>query len=472
MNTLRRAVTLPLATLGLLVACAGDGPTKPPPGLTVNGSVRDRYGEPISGATVLVRGESPVTTAADGRFSLSGVAVPYDISVVVRSQGWVYKGLSRSDPTLIGSFDPTGATQTATITGTVPPAAPVTSVFFVGGPTVVGAGPADPTTGQFSITVSWIGSTASQAGVLYLLRWQPQPVGDVGVVPASYSGYASKPLTISAGGTFSGNDFAASDMIDPPEQSIAVSVSVPAGSPPQGYTLNSRALDLEFGGAHVEWVQVSHPNEIPYGIIPNPFTYTVPAIAGVVFSVYADAYESHHGWTHFFKRDIPGNSTGVVVPLEETPHLLAPADGATAIDATTLFSWSQGGGTGVNIFSVIPDDAANPKVYVLTTAAEATLPDLAGTGVRWPAGAGYHWFVERDFPLASVDEAAGDRFWNPLAGDLGWTGSELYAFTTRTAAGAPVRGSAVSPSVDAAAGLVRRGSLILRPGPTANGLER
>jgi len=466
MNTPHTVGTLALAGLGLLLACGSDSPGTGPNGITINGVVRDPVGEPINDAVVLVPGKSPVTTAADGRFSIPDITPPYDIEVFVRSENTVeiYKGLNRSDPILDWWVSDAGPTQTATISGTVPPANPVTTVFFVGvGPTVVGGGNADPTTGRYTFTVSWHGSTTSHAGVLYLLRWQPQPVLHVGTVPASYNGYASKPLTITAGGTFAGNDFAASEVTDPPEQSITVSVLVPAGSPPQGFTLNSQALDLEFGEGHVEWTQVSKPSEIPFGIIPNPFTYTVPAIAGVVFGVYADAYQSDHGWTHFFKGDIPGNSTGVIVTLEEPSHLLAPADSATAIDATTLFSWSQGGGAGVNIFQVIPDDAAKPSLYMLTSATDATLPDLAGTGIRWPAGASYHWFVERDFPLASVDEAAGDWYWNGDFGERGWTSSEPHSFTTKAVAGAALSGPMVSPNARGAEGLGRPRRLMLRP---------
>jgi hypothetical protein len=473
MNALRGSATLAVVSFGLMMACRDDCCTPPPPspsGVTINGVVRDPVGEPITDAVVLVPGKGSDTTAADGRFSIPDVMPPYDIEVFVRSQNTleVYKGLTRSDPIIDWWTGDAGPRQTATITGTVPPSSLVSSVFFVGGPSVVGLGNANRTTGQYSITVSWNGSTTLHSGVLYLLRWQPQSLGDPGVVPVSYDGYASKPLTISAGGTFSGNDFATSEVADPPEQSIAGSVSVPAGSPPLGYTLNSRALDLEFVGAHFRWVQVNNPANIPFGIVPATFTYTVPAIAGVVFSVYADAYERGEGWTHFFKRDIAANSTNAVVPLETPPYLLSPADSASAIDATTPFRWTQGGGTGVNILSVIPDDPANPRFYVLTTATDATLPNLVETGVPWPAGAGYHWFVEKDFPLASIDEAASDWFWDVDSGDYGWTGSERYSFTTKAAAGAAARAPVVGPTAPLGESIIRRG-LILRPGALVSG---
>src|SRR6266516_5842854 len=97
MNTLRRAIMLPLATLGLLAACGGDGPTPPPRGITVSGLVQDWLAEPISGATVLV-GKRSVTSGSDGTFSIPGVVVPYDITAILPTHNTavIYKGLTRN----------------------------------------------------------------------------------------------------------------------------------------------------------------------------------------------------------------------------------------------------------------------------------------------------------------------------------------------------------------------------------------
>jgi len=53
-----------LAPLALLVAACGSG------------------SESISGAAVVVVGKNPVTSDADGRFSIPGVAVPYDLTLL------------------------------------------------------------------------------------------------------------------------------------------------------------------------------------------------------------------------------------------------------------------------------------------------------------------------------------------------------------------------------------------------------
>src|SRR2546421_4712565 len=142
MNTLRRSTTLPLATLGLLVACAGNGPTPPPQGITVSGLVQDAHAEPISGATVLV-GKRSVTSGPDGTFSIPGVVVPYDITAILPTQNAavIYKGLTRFQSVLLYPHLP-GAGGTGTLSRNGAPASGrVAVVFFArNGPHAFGGG--------------------------------------------------------------------------------------------------------------------------------------------------------------------------------------------------------------------------------------------------------------------------------------------------------------------------------------------
>src|SRR3989442_9914178 len=129
MNTLRRSFTLPLAILGLLVACAGPGPTTPP-GITGIGLVQDRGAEPISGATVLV-GKSSMTSSSDATFSIPGVVTPYDITAILPAQNTAvgYKGLTPSDPLLLYPHV-AAAGRTAPISGPAPPAPGSLALLF------------------------------------------------------------------------------------------------------------------------------------------------------------------------------------------------------------------------------------------------------------------------------------------------------------------------------------------------------
>lgn len=432
MNKLLRLLALPLTGLGLLVACGGDGGTAPSTAITVTGVAQDRVGERISGATVLVPGKSPVTSGSDGRFSIPGVEAPYDIALILNSRNTavVYKGLTRSDPTLRYP-DFTGAEQTATISGTTPPSAGnLTAVLFASGK-VSAVSTADPTTGAYTMTARWRSFATTYSGELYVLR------GTGGTaLPTSYDGFARKPLTISAGGDFSGNDFAAADLTDPPELSVGGTVAVPGG-----YTLNQRAIVFDFGsGPSLIWWE--------RGPLPSAFTYALPAVGGVGFRLMAWAEDPASRVSIFSKSGIAGNSANVTIPLEAAAQLIAPANGAAAVDITTPFTWTQGGGTGVNVFSVIPSGSTDPRFFVFTTGADATIPDLSSQGVSLPPAAGYRWFVNRLFPLASVNEAAGEGFLPFLeqkAGDIGETSSGGFGFTTKAAAGTALRTSAVAP---------------------------
>jgi len=450
MNTLRRSTTLPLATLGLLVACAGNGPTPPPQGITLSGRVQDRDAEPISGATVLA-GKSSVTSSSDGTFTIPGVVTPYDITAILPAQNTavLYKGLTRPDPVLLYP-DVTGAERTATISGTVPPAAgSVTVVLFVSsGRYAFGAGRADATTGQYALTVRWHGSYDTDPGQLSLLRLTTDATG----LPTSYDGYASRPVTISAGGNFSGNDFAAVELSDPPEQSISGAIAVPAS-----YALNARHLYVNFGRGGLYWEEANPPS--------NAFTYTVPAQSGVAFAVAAVAVDGSSRWSSFF-RGISGNSSNVSIPLAAAPQLALPANGASGVDATTPFSWSQREETGVNVFKVWPSNSTGPTYFVFTTAADANIPDLAAEGMGLTTGASYYWHIDRFFPVASVDDAAAEGFRRLIsdldAGDVGETISERFSFTTKAAAGAVAAFATASGAAAAEKGQ-RRGLVMRAP---------
>src|SRR5436309_1742359 len=451
MNTSHTVVSLALVSLGWLVACGGDNPgTGPNTTITVSGLVRERGGEPMSGVQVVVAGKSPVTTDADGRFSIPGVAVPYDLTVMLTSSNTalVYKGLTRADPALL-SLDFSGADQTATISGTTPPTSgPVTFVFFQSGRHVIGGGVADAATGQYAITPSWRGSATARPGQLYALQFTRGPTP----LPASYNGYASKPLTITPGGDFAGNNFAAADLIDPLEQSIGGTVTVPAS-----YSLTFRRLYLFFGRVPLIWTE-----QAP---LPNAFTDTVPAVGGVVFGVATWSVDPASRESFFFKQGLSGNSSNAGVPLEPAAQLGLPLDGAASVDAATPFTWGQGGGSGVNLFEVIPADASNPTFFVFTMGSDAKIPDLAGAGMALPASASYRWFVDRVFPVSSVNEVAAEgflRFVDLETGDLGETVSEGRSFTTRAAPGTAFRGSAVGPTAVASHSPHRRGWMLTR----------
>lgn len=91
--------------------------------ITVSGQARNRFGQPLAGVPVC-RGSRCVNTDAEGRFSLSGVRPPYDLTVrPAATQEHTFLGLSRPDPLLLlfTSLGGAPAEQTASLSGTLLP---------------------------------------------------------------------------------------------------------------------------------------------------------------------------------------------------------------------------------------------------------------------------------------------------------------------------------------------------------------
>src|SRR5262249_35890575 len=96
---------LAATTLALFVGCGG-GSGNPDGGggnTTVNGQVLDNFGIGRSGATVIAGGKT-TTTDATGRFTVSGIATPYDVVIIAPAPdkaATIYKQLTRTDPKLL-----------------------------------------------------------------------------------------------------------------------------------------------------------------------------------------------------------------------------------------------------------------------------------------------------------------------------------------------------------------------------------
>ncbi len=428
---LEQAIILSAVVISLLIGggCGSDSPSEPEGDLpttsiTVNGFVKDFDGEPVSGVSVIVKGKTASVTNANGAFSISDVTTPYEIRVILSTQqtGVIYQGLTRPDPTLL-YFTSLTTSKSATISGTVPPAlGKITQVFFISG-TKAWATTANQTTGAYSIFTNWKGSASTFDGKIHVLRWIPNPSN----LPVQYDAYSSKDLTISSGGSFSGNNFAAVDLTDPADQSISGSITRPTTS----YSITQKYLYLNFGNAFVflagEWGMGQSDN----------FSYTVPAITGATFEVNVGAEVSAipNPRTSFYrKKGIAGGTSGIAITLENAPQLTLPANNGTGIDTMTQFLWAQGSGTGVNMGLIAPNIAGSGPIFYIVTANNSTsIPNLGPQGLGLPSNVLYNWQILRFFPLSSVDAAASDSFMPLVNGNGGETGSgrsETFQFTT------------------------------------------
>ena len=347
---LKRIVILLTAFLFLLiiVSCEEDSPSEPNGNsqtITVSGFVKDADGEPVAGVSVIIKGKAPTTTNANGGFTVSNVSKPYEARVILSTEqsAIVYQGLTRTDPTLLYLSAPT-SWKTATISGTVPPAAgKITKVFFVSG-TMAWSEIANEITGSYNLSVSWKGTVNSVTGNLYVLRYTQNPNG----TPAQYDAYGSEDnLTVSASGTFVDHNFTTGDLTDPPEQNISGSIVRPTSS----YELFEKMLYLTFGSAEIYLGGENAAN------LADNFSYIVPSLTGATFGVNAWATliaTPNPRYTVYWKRGIAAGSSGTTITLSSAPQLNIPAHNGSGIDTTTQFLWTMGSGGGICYLLIEP----------------------------------------------------------------------------------------------------------------------
>jgi hypothetical protein len=391
--------------------------------ITVNGFVKDYNGNPVSGAAVLIPGKATVTTTASGTFSIANVTTPYDITIIVSTSktAIVYRGLNRPDPKLLYMTTLPTTNYSATISGTVPVASgKTTMVYFVGGSRAYG-GTANPTTGAYSIYPYWYNGVDSLVGKLLVLR----DTLNANALPIMYDAYWTKNLTIKNGATYSGQNFTALDAVNPAEAYITGSIVHPSD-----YPISSRQLYARFANAYIYLGNENSPST-------DNFVYTVPSIPDITFAIYTYGYKtsgSFYMYSYIMKHDITAGSTGVTVTLNGSARLAIPLNNSTNIDTLTQFTWTQGEGSGVNLVRIYPTSSSNPSYYIFTTSTSEKIPNLSAQALGLPANTAYAWYVQRYYPLASIDDIASDTFrkmgqeWNKT---YGYSYSETFNFTTK-----------------------------------------
>jgi hypothetical protein len=420
--SMKNIITILLLSL-VFFGCKKDSGTSPFVPITVNGFVKDYRGNPVSGATVLIPGKATVTTTASGTFSIADVTTPYDISVIFSSYktAMVYRGLNKPDPKLLYMDYLPATSFSGTISGTVPVVTgKSTIVCFVDG-SISYSATMDTTTGAYSITPNWYGTTDSLVGNLFILRYGVDASG----LPIEYDAYGTKTLTLKNGATLTAQNFSAPDLVNPSESNISGTIVRPSD-----YIVSSRSLYLRFNNAYIALGSESSPSS-------DNFAYTVPSIQEITFAVYARASKtsgSSFMYSVLMKHDIVANSTGVSVPLYAPPSLTIPLNNSTNIDTLTQFTWSQGDGAGVNLMRVFPTSGSYPSYYIFTTGTVEKIPSFSAQALGLPANTAYKWMIYRYYPLTSIDDIASDTFrklreeWNHT---YGYSYSEVFNFTTK-----------------------------------------
>ncbi len=395
-----------------------------PATITVAGTVIGANLQPVASAPVVITSGSTnlsTTTNASGAFSVAGVTPPYDATVVTGNQSLIYKGLTRTDPTLVFlGFSP-GASRSASLSGTVSggagfpePANHVTRTAF-GSPEAVDNATAATATGAYNMgTVSWFGPTTT-TGNIHALQWLFDGTG----FPTDYKGYGQKlNVALSDGGVFASQNVTMSGVS---EAAISGSVALPAG-----YNLASKRMSVGFADRSLIEVLADSGSS-------TNFTYTTPNITGATIQMRITAGNAAGTSVITTKPGLSVNATGVSIPLPAGSDLSLPPNGATNVNNSTTFSYTPFSG-GVH-FVVFNGPGANPDYVVVTTAASTTIPNLSSVGLGLPASTAYTWNVQGAAPFASVDAAAGPGGW--LAVFLGTAEGSRTASINRSFTTAP-----------------------------------
>ena len=340
--------------------------------LTVTGRVVALFESPVSGALVASQGESGVTDA-NGEFTLSGLSVPYDLSVWSTADNWVhvYEELTADDLRLapIASLLTfSGFTRSADITGTlsggvtpVPAGQPVK--VCVEGLDGVAMGCGTVTAGgSYAVAAEWSGPATRQVRLHAL---QVELDGDN--YPVSYPGYATMDLTVtdtmpSAVNLDLGSALATS--------TVDVTIDTPV-------TIANVFANVEFGPSF----------EMPVAVLNTAVTaheFVMPVIDDASYGFFAFSGTLQAGWVS----DVTSSAATVVVA--NGPTLVSPIDTATNVTNSTVFT------------SVNPTDgpqtfvwmlAGGPFVALTTMATTSAIPDLAEYGLTFPAASSSNWQV-------------------------------------------------------------------------------
>ena len=379
-------VILSLSLAWLVAACAS--PTAPTG--SVEGQVTKAGVLSVSGVVVRAQGKTTLTDA-NGRFTLEGIAVPYDLSLSQTSgDGWLHvlEGLTDRTPVIdpLGYAAFVGTPNTSDVSGALsaggawPLPAGRKVVVCVSGEddVVIGCDTVTPGASSYALTATLLTSASSDVRV-HALRI----VVDVDGRPTGYEGYGSAAATLVAGVPAAVP--IALDVV-PPVHDLVATFDVPGGA-----TLDGAYVFLRIGAA----------TSLPLfeGVVGDALTLPVPVLDDARYVVLASVTAAGGdalGWS------VADGFDAGTLALAVPPQLLEPAPGATGVTTATAFEVAV---AAPSARTFRWRSAPGPDIALTTTRASVTLPDPAAAGFAWPAGVVYQWDVFA-YDAATVDGAA------------------------------------------------------------------
>jgi hypothetical protein len=343
----------------------------------------------------------------------------------VGTQGWLYRGLHRADPTLqvYVALPQRSNSVLAQFSNVTFPLADNATVLVAFG-SADGSGGFETTGSSINYSsILWRGPALTN-GTLHGLRLQ-RASSDFNALPTMYQGYDGQPYTL--------DDSSPSTQVALNLATSAIptgNVSGVVASTATGEAENDAWLVFSSGGV-MQLLADAKGN--------GAFSYLVPTLpaSSIVFSAQRGShYRLPYAVAHVDGL-APGAAVGTVtVPAPATPTL--PVTGATGVSNATSFMWNGQGSDTISIMAIAFQNV-DVNFFVVTSGANATIPSIPGLPA--PNNALALWSVETHGPYATVDEAAGPtgmldafrqtgEYLRPPTPSRRFTKSEERSFTT------------------------------------------
>ncbi len=357
--------------------------------IDIRGVVVSDQQAPVAGAIVGIPGYGSTTTASDGTFSFAGVFPPYDIGISMPSSGLAvfYKSIRNTTPRLPFHFAP-GAKRTAYVSGTVTggegypqPANHYTDVCLDADTNFGAPGSNAPPPGApanfYGAGLSW-GSTPTISATLQGIQYV---VDGVTGSTTSYIAYGHvDALTLTAEAT-------TTDQVLPLDP-VATATLTGTVTLPQGYAVSFRSLKLGCLGL------------VSDAATDTSFSYATPNVSGAGLALRVSAQDGTDE-VSTFRSGLPPDATAVTVDMPSAATPSSPVDGATMVDAGTVFSWSEL--AGATYVLLLRHTSGDRLLLVFTSDPSTALPDPALVGVPIPRSTMLMWEVGAVVPLAMDD---------------------------------------------------------------------
>jgi hypothetical protein len=369
------------------------------PDMTVRGRVITTWNQPIPNVPVLI-GDAETYTNADGEFEIPDVAETYDAKFVInydaygsiRTYGWAYLGLTRRDPTLQVYNGLTVRSGNIAVTPQNLTSSTNRTLAFALGSDDGETSYSVPLPGGYSqVGATWQGPETTAVtghGLLYEKGSNS--------LPTAYYSYDDVigALSESTKATF------LLDLPDAVPALTARSVSGTVTSPTSSERTNYVFLRFQ-SNALMELVE-------HYGTtLTASFEYTVPAIDVSSLEIAAVEGDPSFGAAALVHKDrIAAGTENIDLTIPTPPQQVAPSDGLTNVNGSTIFSWSSQAHAFVWNAENIEPSSPYGGIYIVTGEKRVSIPEFGNLGFTLLPGDLYNWRVQVHGDPATVDDLA------------------------------------------------------------------